>query len=250
MSSLVCKLENITFEAPYRDTAILNDISLEIHRGDFIVVVGSNGCGKSSLFKMINGLLKPTSGRLQFTDASLTTASLHHRSRSVSTLTQDINFSTFSDLTILENCVIALMRKHKTPRFLSKSKKRRLVYEHLAKYSSSLSKRLDTIVSHLSGGERQLLAFIISLWTNPQLLLLDEHTSALDPLMGKKLMELTNEVATGNQLTTLMISHDLNDALRYGNRLILMKDGKVVLDVKGTEKDSLTRNQLLTLFEN
>lgn len=234
---------------PSKDKPLLNDISLTINPKDFVVLIGSNGCGKSSLIKVINGLLTPSEGEVFFEEKKLSAFSLSARARSIITLTQDLNLSTFSDLTVLQNCQIAFYRARSIPFFLSKAKERAKILEHLSLYSEKLSDRLDTPVSALSGGERQTLALAMSLSTEPKLLLLDEHTSALDPSMAQTLMALTDKMATSRGIATLMVTHHLSDALCYGNRLIAMSQGKIVLDASREEKDKLTYEDLLGIYK-
>jgi putative ABC transport system ATP-binding protein len=240
--------ENVSFSVPLKEKPILDGISLSIRSGDFIVILGSNGSGKSSLLKAINGLIAPTSGKILFQGNPLP-ASLSKRSRSIATLTQDLNLSTFSQLTVLENCLIALERRRRFSFSLSVKKERTKIISALSQYSQKLADSIDEPISSLSGGERQMVAFAMSVWNPPSLLLLDEHTSALDPQMDAKLMELTHRFACAKQVTTLMSTHNLDHAL-YGNRLLAMKQGKVVMDVCGPEKELLTREEILKIYSS
>ncbi|MES2198708.1 MAG: ATP-binding cassette domain-containing protein [Chlamydiota bacterium] len=250
MNSPLLSLTKVSLKVPSKETPILNDLSLDVFPGEFIVLLGSNGCGKSSLLKIINGLFSPTSGSLLFQGKNLLERSLTQRSKSIVTLTQDLNLSTFSDLTVLENCLIALQRNKTTSLSFSSKKEQRKIKTHLHDYNPNLSKKLQAPVSTLSGGERQTLALAMNLWSTPSLLLLDEHTSALDPHMAKKLMHLTHETACRHQVTTLVATHNLEDALNYGTRLIAMSQGKIVVDIPYEEKKCLTREKLLTLYQS
>ena len=244
---LLC-LANIFLQAPNKESPILNNLSLEVFPGEFIVLVGSNGCGKSSLLRVINGLLHPNSGTLQLEGKNLLSKSLNERSRSIVTLTQDLNLSTFSDLTILENCQIALHRNKKTSFSFSSKKEEKQIKEHLSAYNPSLSEKLHLPVSNLSGGERQTLGLAMNLWLTPSLLLLDEHTSALDPHMAKKLMKLTSETVIEKKITTLVVTHNLEDALQYGTRLIAMNKGRIIANFPYEEKRKLTHEKLYSLY--
>lgn len=237
-------IKKMSLSVSTKETPILDDISLDIHPGEFVILLGSNGSGKSSLIKMINGLSVPTSGTVSLLGVDITKQPIHQRAQSMITLTQDLNLSTFSELTVLENCLIALHRN----RGVSPKKEREQVRHYLATYSAKLSEALDEPVTSLSGGERQTLALAMSLYQTPSLLLLDEHTSALDPAMADKLMALTSQAAQNKSITTLMTTHNLQDALRYGTRLIVMRHGKLIHDFKAPEKAALTQSDLLAFY--
>lgn len=241
-------LNQVGLSVESREKPILENITLDIHPNDFVILLGSNGSGKSSLIKVINGLSKPTSGSILLQNTNITDLPIHKRAQSIITLTQDLNLSTFSELTVLENCLIALYRKKRISLAISVKKKREQISSYLATYSSKLAQSLDEQITVLSGGERQTLALAMSLYQTPTLLLLDEHTSALDPLMANKLLHLTSEIARKHSVTTLMTTHNLEDALRYGNRLIVMQSGKVLRDFKEKEKKSLTKADLMNFY--
>ncbi|MBS0627890.1 MAG: ATP-binding cassette domain-containing protein [Verrucomicrobia bacterium] len=248
MNHPLLSLTEISLKVPSKETPILDNLSLDIFRGEFIILLGSNGCGKSSLLKVVNGLSTPTSGSLYFKKENLLQKSLTQRSKSIVTLTQDLNLSTFSDLTVLENCLIALHRNKLTSFSFSSKEKQKKIKAYLEIYNPNLAEKLAMPVSSLSGGERQTLALAMNLWISPSLLLLDEHTSALDPYMAKKLMHLTHEITERQQVTTVVATHNLDDALTYGTRLIVMKQGKIILDVPHEEKRKLTYEMLLSLY--
>jgi putative tryptophan/tyrosine transport system ATP-binding protein len=232
-----------------KERPILEKVSLEIYPNDFVILLGSNGSGKSSLIKVINGLSKPTSGAISLEDTDITDQPIHKRAQSIITLTQDLNLSTFSQLTVLENCLIALYRNKRVSLAVSVKKKREQISDYLAIYSDKLAQALDEPVTSLSGGQRQTLALAMSLYNNPSLLLLDEHTSALDPMMATKLMALTSKITQEQAITTLMTTHNLNDALCYGNRLIVMRHGQLLHDFNEEEKKALTRTDLMNFYE-
>lgn len=248
MNYPLLSLTEISLKVSSKEMPILDNLSLNVFPGEFIILLGSNGCGKSSLLKVINGLFSPTSGTLHFEKKNLLLKSLTQRSKSIVTLTQDLNLSTFSDLTVLENCLIALHRNKPTSfSFFSKEKQKK-IKTYLHSYNPNLAEKLEMDVSTLSGGERQTLALAMNLWTMPSLLLLDEHTSALDPHMAKKLMYLTHQTAKEQQVTTLVATHNLDDALTYGTRLIVMSQGKIILDIPHEEKKKLTPEKLLAVY--
>ncbi len=233
-------IQNLSLKVPSKEEPILSDISLEIFPGDFIVLLGSNGSGKSSLIKMINGLSKPTVGEISFKGVSLVNLPIDERAKEIVTLTQDLNLTTFSHLSVLENCLIAACRNQKT------KPSREKIAQTLQAYN--LRDKLDEPVHALSGGERQTLGFAMSVWCLPPLLLLDEHTSALDPQRARSLMQLTHEVISNNQLTAIMTTHNLDDAFLYGNRVIALSRGKVILDIK--DKKDLTKERLFSIYQN
>jgi putative tryptophan/tyrosine transport system ATP-binding protein len=242
-------LREISLSIQGKEHPVLEKVSLEIYPNDFVILLGSNGSGKSSLIKMINGLSTPTSGSIFFEDADITRKPIHKRAQSITTLTQDLNLSTFSQLTILENCLIALHRTKRVSLSVSIRKKREEIRSYLAMYSGKLARALDEPVASLSGGERQTLALAMTLYKTPSILLLDEHTSALDPVMAAKLMSLSSKIAKEQAITTVMTTHNLDDALAYGNRLIVMHHGQLIHDFKEEEKRDLTRGDLLAFYE-
>ena len=241
-------LQKIHLSIHSKEKPILKNISLDIYSNDFVILLGSNGSGKSSLIKVMNGLSKPTSGKIKLEDKDITNQPIYQRAQSIITLTQDLNLSTFSELTVLENCLISLYRKKKVSLAISVKKMKKQIYSYLATYSTKLAQALFEMVSSLSGGERQTLALAMSLFQTPSLLLLDEHTSALDPMMATKLMTLTSKITQEQSIPTLMTTHNLDDALCYGNRLIVMRHGQLLHDFKEKEKKTLSRTDLMNFF--
>lgn len=224
---------------------ILKEISLEIESGECAMLIGPNGSGKSSLLKTISGIHVPTSGSLHFLGKPLSQFTLSERAQFIGTMSQDPNLSSFSELTIYENFVIA----QKKPRWFGSAKASRSnAAEYLGQFSEKLSSFLDTPSGMLSGGERQSLGLALCLMHHPQLMLLDEHTSALDPASSKKLMELTFSTLAARGASALICTHNLQDALEYGNRLIAMKGGRIILDLKKEQKERLTKKDLLDLY--
>lgn len=226
---------------------ILKNLSLTILPGDFITLLGTNGAGKSTLLNVINGSLKPTTGKVLLDDTDLTPLSEVKRASYISQVFQDPKMGTAPRMTVAENLLLALKRGQKRtlrPRRLQVHLKR---FEELtAKLPNNLSERLNTFTGNLSGGQRQTLSFLMATITRPEILLLDEHTAALDPNTSAELLKLTDDVITSENLTCLMITHRLKDALNYGNRVIILKDGQIVLDTR--DKEALTEEKILTYF--
>ena len=235
-------LNKITFCIPGVERAILKNISLELHPGDFLVILGSNGSGKSSLIKCVNGLYKPQSGTITLSGMDISNYGVEKIAKDVTTLTQDLNFSTFHDMTVFENCVCAALKKSSFPNKVS-------IKEYLEKFHCAIPKKLGELVSSLSGGERQCLALAMCLYTRPELLLLDEHTSALDPKIGKQIMEIThNQVIKHPNMSVMMTTHNLEDALKYGNRLIVLHEGQIIFETTDEDKGKLTKSDLLAFY--
>lgn len=228
MSTLL-QLNNISFSTNERQ--IIHTISLSIHPGDFVVILGGNGSGKSTLLKLIHQTYLPTSGKLFFPENPKPT---------IVTLTQLISDSLFMDLTIAENAMLIESA-------FSKTKKINLpaLSEYLSQFNSSLSNCLKTQVKKLSGGEQQMLAFALYLRHKPDLLLLDEHTSALDPKKSDAIMELTNQYLQKNKITCLMTTHSLSYAVKYGNRLMALSNGRVIFEANENEKSVLKADELM-----
>ncbi|MCH9625303.1 MAG: Cobalt import ATP-binding protein CbiO [Chlamydiales bacterium] len=232
-------IQELSYSVEGENKKILDSISIEIQKGDFIVLLGGNGSGKSSFLKCINGLYRPQKGKVLFGEKELSRLSFEKIGKQVATLTQDLAGATFGELTVLENCQCAALKQNT---FCSKEK----ITAHLKQYHPALSSKLNQRAVELSGGERQCLALAMGLFYPPKLLLLDEHTSALDPQLAKQMMALTH--AHSKQITVIMTTHNLEDALNYGNRLLLMQKGKIVFDVGLEEKEKLTKEDLLRMY--
>lgn len=232
-------------------TQILKGINLTINDGDFITVLGSNGAGKSTLFNVIAGNLAADEGQVLVGGTTdITHYSETKRTKYMSRVFQDPKLGTAPRMTVAENLLLAEKRgQHRTlkPRNLN---------QHLEQYrtltatmGNGLDSRLNTPAGELSGGQRQALSFLMATLQRPDLLLVDEHTAALDPKTSEQLMHVTDQRIREDKLTALMITHHLEDALTYGNRLIALHDGQITLDVRGAEKDKLTKADLLQYFE-
>lgn len=232
------------------EKVILNDVSLDIFEHDFITILGGNGAGKSTLFNVIAGTLPLTSGSIYILGENVTNYSPEKRAKYLSRVFQDPKMGTAPRMTVAENLLIAKFRGEKrrlVPRRLSHYRKE--FQETIDKIGNGLEKHLDTPIEFLSGGQRQALSLLMATLKRPELLLLDEHTAALDPKTSVALMSLTDEFVNRDQLTALMITHHMEDALKYGNRLIVMKDGQIIQDLHQEEKAKMTIADYYSLFE-
>lgn len=248
MASLLT-LENIhkTFEAgTVNENHVLKGLDLEVEEGDFISVIGGNGAGKSTLMNILAGNLSVDEGDLLLAGKSIKNLSVRKRAKDIARVFQDPKMGTASRLTIEENMAIALRRGLG---WGVKEKDRIQFQEALKELNIGLENRLKVDTQYLSGGQRQALTLVMAALVKPKLLLLDEHTAALDPKTSQMVMDLTQKIVEHHQLTTLMITHDMNHAIEYGNRLIMLYQGKIVVDVKGEEKQHLTVEDLMHLFQ-
>jgi putative tryptophan/tyrosine transport system ATP-binding protein len=228
----------------------LDHVGLKLEQGDFVTVIGSNGAGKSTLMNAIAGTFLVDSGEITLESKNITNWPSFKRAGLISRVFQDPMSGTAASMTIEENLVMALRRGESCRLRKSISiKERGFFREELTKLGLGLEGRLTTKVSLLSGGQRQALTLLMATLKKPQLLLLDEHTAALDPKTAQKVLDLTCSVAVGSHLTTLMITHNLDHALTVGSRTIMMHEGRVILDLKGAERSHMSINGLLELFE-
>lgn len=218
---------------------IINSLDLSLFEGEFVILVGPNGSGKSTLLKILNGHIKPNSGYVSLDGKEILSMPVHKIARSIATLTQDLQHSTFSELSVRMNINLALSRKS--------AKRIDNLADYVGSFNSMLASKLDIPCGHLSGGQRQSLALAMCFAHTPRVLLLDEHTSALDPKAANALMARTYEHVRKNNLTTLMITHSLDHAIQFGDRILVIVEGKIVEDKRGAEKASLTRDQLINL---
>ena len=227
----------------------LDGLELHLKDGDFVTVIGGNGAGKSTLLNAIAGVWKPDEGKIEIDGVDVTAMPEHKRASFLGRVFQDPMKGTSPDMEIAEKLAIASKRgvKRRFVRGVRKSDRARFK-ELLAPLELGLEDRLSAKVGLLSGGQRQALTLLMATLNRPKLLLLDEHTAALDPKTAAKVLELTDQIVNKNKLTTLMITHNMKDAIAHGNRLIMMHEGKIIIDVSGEEKQNLTVEQLLELF--
>lgn len=249
MSKPVFSLQNITVTVG-DSVRILDNLNFDIFDGDFITVLGTNGAGKSTLFNTIAGNLKIASGMLKHHDKNIANDSAVSRTDYIARVFQDPKMGTAPRMTVAENLLLAEKRgKKRTLHSRGLTKEKLTEYANITKVmGNNLDTRLQTATGNLSGGQRQALSFLMATRVKPELLLLDEHTAALDPKTSEQLMLATNEQVTKNKLTALMITHNLADALKYGNRLIILNAGKIVLDVRDSDKAALDDTQILKYF--
>ncbi|KRK65352.1 phosphonate-transporting ATPase [Companilactobacillus tucceti DSM 20183] len=231
-----------------QDLNILDGINLKIYPKDFIVVLGTNGAGKSTLLDAITGANKLSSGDIKLNDEDITHKNLAKRSHYISRVYQDPKLGTSPRMTVAENLLLAKRRGLPRRLRLRKLNDNMEKFKELTKDLPTLDNRLNTFTENLSGGQRQTLSFLMAIIQRPELLLLDEHTAALDPQTSQELMELTNKVILEKELTCLMVTHNLTEAIKYGNRLIVLKKGKVILDLDKDQKAALKEQDLLEYF--
>ena len=245
-------LENISkvFDNGTEKSHVLTSINLTIPEGQFVTVIGSNGAGKSTLFNIINGNLHPTTGSIFIDDKDVSRKSRSVRAAIVACVFQDPNSGVCPDLTIAENMALAYSRgKWRGLGWAMRKKDTAFFKEKLAEFDLGLENMLRKKASLLSGGQRQVVTLIMATLQKPKLLLLDEHTAALDPKIAKQVMEITRKMVEEQKITTIMISHNMSDAIAYGDRLVMLNRGEIAMDVSGEEKQALTPVELITMFE-
>lgn len=228
----------------------ITDLSLTLNDGDFVTVIGGNGAGKSTLLNLIAGVFPVDSGEILLNNKNITNQREHLRAKYLGRVFQDPMQGTASSMQIQENLALAARRGKK--RGLSwgiTSKEKEFFKEKLALLDLGLEDRMEAKVGLLSGGQRQALTLLMATLQKPELLLLDEHTAALDPKTAKKVLDLTQHLVEKDNLTTFMVTHNMKDAIHYGNRLIMMLDGHIVYDVSGEEKKNLQVADLLKKFQ-
>lgn len=227
----------------------LDGITLSLDKGEFVTVIGSNGAGKSTLFNAIAGEFLCDSGKIVLDGKNITYQKEYIRAKDIGRLFQDPMRGTAPDLTIEENLAL-VYSKATRPIFSPALKKRDIEFfrEKLLKLNMGLEDRLKTKMGQLSGGQRQAVTLMMSTLVTPKLLLLDEHTAALDPLTAEKVLDITQRIVAENSITTMMITHNIKSALKLGTRTIMLEGGKTVLDLKGDERNNMTVQELLGLY--
>ena len=230
----------------------LIDLSLTLNDGDFVTIVGSNGAGKSTLFNAIAGTFLPDSGKIIIDGQDVTFLPDYKRSKFIGRMFQDPMKGTAPNMTIEENLALAYLRaSHSKSSFSMVSDADRKEFrERLSRLDLGLEDRMKQPVGLLSGGQRQALTLLMATLVPPKLLLLDEHTAALDPATAEKVLELTKQIVAENHTTCLMITHNVSSALALGNRTIMMADGKILLDLKNKQRSGLTPDDLLKMFRS
>ncbi len=227
----------------------LKELSLTLNDGDFVTVIGGNGAGKSTLLNAIAGTWKLDEGHILVDGHDITAMPAYKRAKFLGRVFQDPMMGTAANMQIDENLALAMRRGKRRGLAWHISKSEREMYTDLLKdLELGLETRLTSKVGLLSGGQRQAITLLMASLNQPKLLLLDEHTAALDPKTAAKVLEITERIVSENKLTTLMITHNMKDAITHGNRLIMMNEGRIVVDVQGEDKKKLTVEDLLNLF--
>lgn len=244
------QINKIFNEATLDEKIALDQINLELKSGDFVTVIGSNGAGKSTLMNMISGALTPDFGNVFIDQENVTKLPEFKRSQFIGRVFQDPMAGTAPNMTIEENLAMAYSRNKKRGLRIGVDKKRREFFrESLESLHLNLENRLNAKVGLLSGGERQALSLLMATFTKPSILLLDEHTAALDPSRAELITNLTKQLVEKDQLTTLMVTHNMQQALDLGNRLIMMDKGQIILEVDSDKKHELTIDKLMAEFQ-
>jgi len=247
---IILKHVKVTYnEGLLTEKKALRGVDLKINNGEFITVIGSNGAGKSTVLNAIAGETIPTAGTIKIDDVDVTKEPSYNRAALVARVFQDPLAGTCADLTIAENLALAERRGHSRGLSLSLSKKKREEYQSLLnRLRLGLEDRLDTLMGSLSGGQRQAISLMMATLSPLKILLLDEHTAALDPKTANFVMELTQKIIAEKNLTALMITHSLQQALSFGTRTVMLHEGKIIYDVSGEERKNLTPQDLMAKF--
>ncbi len=252
MSEPMLTLKNITKvfnEGTQDEKRALDDLSLEVADGDFITIIGSNGAGKTTLLNAIAGTIEPDSGQLIVDGQDVTKWPDFQMAQFISRVFQSPTMGTAGDMTIEENLCMAELRGKKRGLRWGVTRNRRKSYHEILKVLDlGLEDRLKQSVGLLSGGQRQSLTLLMTTLTMPKVLLLDEHTAALDPRTATKVMDLTDTMVGENRLTTLMVTHNMTQALKYGNRMVMLHQGNIQLDIQGDEKKKMTVAEIVAKF--
>ena len=246
------EMKNITktfFPGTVNEKVALKGIDLTLEDGDFVTIIGGNGAGKSTLLNAISGVWKPDCGQVIIDGIGVTHLPEYKRAKYLGRVFQDPMMGTAKDMEIEENLALAYRRgKRRTLRWRISKAEREEYRRILADLDLGLETRMTHKVGLLSGGQRQAVTLLMATLNTPKLLLLDEHTAALDPKTAAKVLEITDRIVERDHLTTLMITHNMKDAIAHGNRLIMMHEGRIIIDVKGEDKKKLTVEDLLAMF--
>lgn len=227
----------------------LSNLSLTLTEGDFVTLIGGNGAGKSTLLNCVAGVYEVDQGSIMIDDSDVTKLPEHKRAKVIGRVFQDPMMGTAANMGIEENLALAYRRgEFRGLKWGISNKERELYRTYLSQLELGLENRLSDKVGLLSGGQRQALTLLMATLKKPKLLLLDEHTAALDPKTAEKVLKLTDKFVKQSNLTTLMVTHNMRNAIEYGNRLIMMHEGRIILDIKGEEKQKLTVEDLLKRF--
>ena len=242
------KMEHIS--KTFYGNKVLHDVSLCVKPGEIHALMGENGAGKSTLMNIISGVFSPDFGHVYIDSINVDKLKEYMRAKYLGRVFQDPMMGTSANMSVLENCELAIRRgKRRSALKWGFTKEHKDFFiEEMKKLDLGLEDRMEQKVGLFSGGQRQALTLLMASFEKPKILLLDEHTAALDPKTADKVMKITNEIVTNEQITTLMITHNMKDAIKYGNRLIMLNNGCIILDIKGEEKAKLTVEDLLKKF--
>ena len=235
-------------EGTVNEKVALSDINLKLNTGDFVTIIGSNGAGKSTLFQAISGAVETKSGSILLNDRDITFEPEYKRSRVIGRLFQDPLKGTAPNMTIEEDLHLSNQRGKHFNLSLMSHRYRDTFKKALKELDLGLEDRLEAKVGLLSGGQRQALTLLMATLVTPELLLLDEHTAALDPKTAEKVLELSKKIVNENNITTLMITHNMEDALKYGNKTMIMRDGKIIALIEGEKREKMTVDELIHLY--
>lgn len=244
------KIEKTFNPGTINEKKALTGVSLHLNKGDFVTIIGGNGAGKSTLMNAITGVWPVDNGSIYLDGVNITGLKEHKRAKYIGRVFQDPMMGTAPDMQIVENLALAYRRgKSRNLRWGTTSAEKAMFREKLSTLGLGLEDRMTTKVGLLSGGQRQALTLLMASLRTPKLLLLDEHTAALDPATAAKVLDLSDKIISEEGLTAMMITHNMHDAITHGNRLIMMNEGKIILDISGEEKKKLTVEHLLQKFE-
>jgi len=230
------------------EKTVIQNLDLKVEKGDFITIVGSNGAGKTTLFNLISGGIFPTRGEILIKDLNVTWKPEHRRAKNIGRIFQDPLAGTASNMTLEDNMMITSKKGFRWPRISLTRRTRQAFQEKVKELGMGLESRLKENVNTLSGGQRQALTLLMTVTSDPDILLLDEHTAALDPSNARLVMDLTKRFIMEKGLTSLMVTHNMNHAIEFGNRLIMMDQGDIIIDVKQEAKKQLTQKRLIEMF--
>jgi putative ABC transport system ATP-binding protein len=243
------KIRKVFKKGTLDEKVAIDGITLHVREGDFVTVIGSNGAGKTTLLNLVAGTFAPDQGEIFIGRTSVTRLPEHRRAKYLGRIFQNPLMGTASSMTIEENLSMADLRgKRRGLRWGVTKSRREFFRETLSGLDLGLETRLRDSVSLLSGGQRQSLTLVMATLSLPKLLLLDEHTAALDPKTAQRVIELTEKIVTENHLTTIMVTHNMHQAIRYGTRMIMLHEGKIQFDVEGKDKSALTVEEVVRKF--
>jgi len=241
-------LSKVFYPGTVNENIAIKNINLEVNKGDFVTIIGSNGAGKSTLFNLISGTLNPSQGSILINGKDVSHEPEYKRAKRLGRIFQNPLLGTAGNMSLEDNMIISLKKGFKGLSIGLNEKRRALFREELSRLNMGLENRLKDNVGLFSGGQRQALTLLMMVMSNPDLILLDEHTAALDPKNAQLVMDLTLRYINERNLTAIMITHNMNHAIQYGNRLLMMDKGELILEISGEEKKRITVDQLVRKF--